>query len=139
MVSEPSFGFDARWRNMPPIVRFAVVGGVNTLFGYGAYAFFLWIGLYYASAALLGTIASIVFNYFTTGRLVFGRRYRFDRLLPFLMVYGTIYALNVAALAALQRLGVGPYAAGLAPIVPLSIVAFFLLRRFVFGAAHVAD
>ncbi len=120
-----------RWQAVPRLLRFLVVGGVNTLFGYGAYALFVVIGLHYAMAALLGTIAGVLFNFFTTGRLVFDRLSAAD-LWRFVAVYGIVYLLNVGALALLARLGIGPYAGGLACIVPMALVSFVLQRRFVF-------
>lgn len=137
-------GFDTaptlstRWSGLPPFLRFLVVGVVNTLFGYGAYAFFLWIGFHFSAAALLGTVAGVIFNFFTTGRLVFDRARRFRSALPFVAVYSVVYAINVALLALLEHLGVGPYLAGLILIVPLALISFLLMRRFVFGPSHAA-
>ena len=125
----------SRWRRLPSFARFVVVGGVNTLFGYGAYALFLWLGFHFASAALLGTLAGIVFNFFTTGRFVFDGSHDFRRLPRFVGTYVVIYLINVGSIAALVRLGLSPYTAGFVLVAPMAFVSFVLMRR-VFRPAH---
>ena len=51
--------------------RFLIVGTINTLFGYGVFAALITAGLESALALALATIAGVIFNYFTTGKLVF--------------------------------------------------------------------
>lgn len=126
------------WLATPRLVRFFLIGGVNTLFGYGAYAGLLFVGLHYAWAALLGTIAGVIFNFFTTGRLVFDRSAP-GGLLRFVAAYAVVYLLNVAALWALERLGLDPYVSGLIMILPMACVSYLLMRRFVFRSPRAAD
>jgi putative flippase GtrA len=52
--------------------RFLLVGALNTLFGYFLYGSLILIGINYKLAALLATIQGVLFNFQTTGRLVFG-------------------------------------------------------------------
>lgn len=125
------------WVSTPRLIRFFIVGAVNTVFGYGAYALLLFMGLHYAWAALLGTVAGVIFNFFTTGRLVFDRSTS-GGLLRFASVYAVIYVLNVAALWVLDGFGINPYVSGLILIVPMACVSYLLMRRFVFGSAHAA-
>jgi putative flippase GtrA len=125
------------WFATPRLLRFFAVGGLNTLFGYGAYAALLFVGFHYAWAALLATIAGVTFNYFTTGRLVFDHMSR-SRLLRFVGVYFVTYLINVAALAVLEHFGVGAYVAGLVMIVPMAFVSFLLMKHFVFRSERVA-
>lgn len=119
------------WTSTPRLLRFFLVGGVNTVFGYGAYALFLLIGLHYVWAALLGTVAGVIFNFFTTGRLVFDRSTS-GGLFRFVAVYAVMYLLNVAALWVLDRFGLNPYVSGLILILPMACVSYLLMRRFVF-------
>ena len=44
-------------------MKFIFIGGINTLFGYGVYLFFLFFGLNFAIAALVSTILGIIFNF----------------------------------------------------------------------------
>ena len=120
------------WRRMPRLLRFFVVGSVNTLFGYGAFALLLWCGLHYALATSLATVAGIVFNFFTTGRLVFEGTRGFVDLLRFVVVYGLVYLVNIAALAFFDHQGVGPYVVGLILVVPMALLSYVLMHRVVF-------
>ena len=52
--------------------KFLLVGVLNTLFGYFLYGSLILIGLNYKYAVLLATIIGVLFNFQTTGRLVFG-------------------------------------------------------------------
>ncbi len=114
-------------------LRFLVVGGLNTAFGYG---------LFYVALALLpttflalcvSTALAILFNFFTTGTLVFGSR-DYRRILRFYGVYGIVFLYNAAGLAMLERAGVAPQIGGLI-LLPGAVIASYLLNRhFVFGA-----
>ena len=122
-----------------PFLRFLLVGGVNTLFGWAAFALLVTLGVHYAFAAALSTIASIVFNFFSTGTLVF--RQRDPRLFPrFLAVYGICWAVLVLVLRAADRAGVDTRLAGLLFAFPQALLAYALQRAFVFtrrdGAAR---
>ena len=120
------------WSALPRLLRFFVVGGINTLFGYAAYAFLLYVGLHYVLAALFGTVAGVLFNFLTTGTLVFDGMSK-ARLRRFIGVYCATYVINVALLGALVAAGIGAYVAGLVCIVPMALVYYLLMRRFVFG------
>ena len=122
----------------PPLghafARFLAVGVLNALFGYGLFAALLFADLHYSVALLLATTGGVLFNFKTTGRLVFGSRD--NRLVfRFVTVYGAVYAVNVALLKALLAAGLDPYAAGALLVLPVAGLAFVLMRRFVFKHA----
>ncbi|WP_376850513.1 GtrA family protein [Caenimonas terrae] len=112
-------------------MRFLLVGGLNTLVGYGLFALFTWTGLSYPLAIALATVLGVAFNFQSTGRLVFGGA-PLGRLGRFVGAYVVTYLLNVAAVAGLLALGLNVYLANAAVIVPLAIVTYFLQRTFVF-------
>lgn len=115
------------------ILRFFVVGGVNTAFGYGVFALLIWIGLPKELAAFLSTICGILFNFKTTGTIVF--KNRDNRLIfRFFAVYGVTYLLNIGLLDVFENFGIGPYIAGAIIILPVSLLGFFLNKRFVFNS-----
>ena len=118
-------------RTLPQFLRFVLVGGLNTVFGYALFALFAWAGLPYPVAIALATVAGVLFNYQTTGRLVFSGPGR-GRLWRFFAVYGVVYVLNVAAVSALLRTGLNVYAANALAIPPLVLASFLLQRSFVF-------
>ena len=57
------------WQSRFP--QFVLVGILNTAFGYGCFALFIYLGLHYTIAVLLGTCLGILFNFKTLGHLVF--------------------------------------------------------------------
>lgn len=114
------------------VIKFICVGFVNTVFGYAVYLIFLMVGLNFALAALLSTIFGIIFNFFTTGRLVFGSRE--NSLFPkFLLVYFILYAFTVAGLSALNIWGISYEIGGAIMILPNALLAFILNKRLVFN------
>ncbi|HBA61365.1 MAG TPA: polysaccharide biosynthesis protein GtrA [Elusimicrobia bacterium] len=114
-------------------VRFIAVGVLNTIFGYSLFALLIFVGLHYALAALVGQVLGVLFNFKTTGRLVFGSRDN-SLLLRFLGVYSFTYVVNVFALKGLKGLGWNMYLAGAAMLLPMAIIAFLLNKRLVFMA-----
>ena len=113
------------------IIRFCVVGLLNTAFGYGLYALFVYLGTLPELALLVATIIGVIFNFFTTGRLVF--RNSDNRLfMRFAAGYTAIYVLNALALRGAISAGLGPLVAQ-AILLPFSVVgAFAIMRAFVF-------
>ncbi len=115
------------------LLRFAAVGLLNTAFGYSIYAVALWVGLNYAAAAAVGTVLGVIFNFKTTGRLVFHSKD--NRLvLKFLGVYILVYLANVMGLSLLTIVGLSAYVAGLVTLLPAAILAFLLNKKWVFKA-----
>lgn len=83
-------------------VRFLFVGVINTIFGYGVFLLFIWFGMHYSIALLFANILGILFNYKTTGYIVFQNKS--NRLLvKFFMVYGVVYLFNLLELYLLDR------------------------------------
>ncbi len=78
-------------------VRFLFVGVINTAFGYGMFVFFIWIGLHYSLALLCANFLGILFNYKTTGYIVFENRSN-RLLLHFFAVYAVVYLFNLGEL-----------------------------------------
>ncbi|MFA5062286.1 MAG: GtrA family protein [Patescibacteria group bacterium] len=112
-------------------IRFLIVGGINTLFGYGVFALLLFVGLHYALAAFLGTILGILFNFKTTGVIVFNSHNNW-LIFKFFGVYGVTYILNVLGLYLFSLAQISAYIGGAILILPMAFVAFFLNKRFVF-------
>lgn len=111
---------------------FCAVGVLNTAFGYSVFAGLLYAGLGRALALLLATCVGVLFNYFSTGRIVFGNRGA-GRLPRFIASYAVVYVCNLAVMEALVALGVNVYVAGAVAIVSSTVVAFLLNRLFVFS------
>ena len=114
-------------------MKFLIVGCINTLFGYLAFALFIFWGFHYAISSLLATILGVLFNFKTTGAFVFQNKDN-SRLFRFFCVYGVWYVCNIIFLKILGSIGMDMYLAGAVVIVPLAILSFFLNKHFVFEA-----
>jgi len=113
-------------------VRFVLVAILNTAFGYGLFAFFIWIGLHYTLATLLSTILGVLFNFKTYGVLVFKNKDN-KRIIRFVLVYCFLYLCNIGGIALLKGFGMSSYLAGLVMIVPVGLLGYFLNKKFVYG------
>jgi len=112
-------------------MRFLFIGGINTLFGYGVFALFIYMGMHYALAALLGTVCGVLFNFKTTGIFVF-RSHENRLIFRFVAVYLVVYALNVLGLKLGAMMDINAYIAGAVLILPTAIVAYLLQKKYVF-------
>lgn len=111
-------------------VAFLGAGVINTLFGYGAFALFLWAGLGKDLAVLFGMIAGIAFNYGTIGKVFAAQG--FTRLPHFLATYALLFVANIAALRLLESFGLGHLVAEAIILPCLVPVTFLAMRFFVF-------
>lgn len=115
-------------------VRFLVVGGLNTLVGYALFAAFYLVSGQRQASLIGATVIGVIFNYFTTGRLVFAARGH-GALLPFILGYAVVLGLNMVALEILTRAG-APALLAQAIALPMSVALSYLANRyFVFARA----
>jgi len=112
-------------------LRYLVVGGINTAFGYGVFAALVLVGVHYAIAAATSTVAGVLFNFQTYGRLVFGRADR-RLLFRFVLVYGLNYVIGVSLLRLGRELGIHVLVTSAVLILPMSGLAFLLNKLLVF-------
>ena len=113
---------------------FIVVGGLNTLIGYGLFAVFYLLSHQRQASLVAATVIGVLFNFFTTGRLVFAN-HGYRMLFPFVLVYAVVLALNMAALEALARAGVSTLGAQAIALPILAAVTYLLNRYIVFAGA----
>lgn len=113
-------------------IVYLLVGVLNTAFGYGVYALFIFLGLHYTAATFLSTVIGILFNFKTIGGIVF--KSKDNRLIfRFFGVYAICYLINIACLKAMTLMGMSNmYLAGLILLLPVALLAFYLNKRFVF-------
>jgi putative flippase GtrA len=83
------------------------------------------------AAALIATICGILFNFQSTGMLVFKNRDN-RLLLRFFGVYLFTYLLNIGLLTVFDMAGVGSLIAGAIIAIPKAIASFLLMRKLVF-------
>jgi putative flippase GtrA len=119
----------------PRFIKFLFVGGLNTLFGYGMFALFIYFHFHYSIASLLATMLGVLFNFKTTGKLVF--KSNDNRLiLRFIGVYVIVYLMNILLLKILQLFGMNVYLSGAIVILPLAILSYLLNSRYVFSSSQ---
>lgn len=115
------------WR----FVRFLAVGGLNTAVGYLIFTALILLGLPTTAAIVTGTVLGVLFNYFSTGGLVFRDRAG-GRLPRFVAVYLVQMGINIAAMSALEHAGLHPLVAGAMVLPWLAVFTFLAMRWFVF-------
>jgi len=116
-------------------IRFLLVGGLNTAFSYVAFAAIYMATHSDLTAVVLATIAGVLFNYFSTGNLVFSYK-GVNRLPLFVLGYVVICTLNIFLLEALAAVGLRPLLGQLIVVGPLAIVAYYVNSRIVFRASR---
>ena len=116
------------------LLRFLLVGGVNTLFGYTIFAAAYVLTGDHRLAVAASIVLGVLFNFVTTGRIVFGSRSG-RALIPFILAYVFALVLNVVLLDLLLRIGLNAFV-GQALCLPVVVVTAYLINaRFVFRPA----
>ncbi len=113
-------------------LRFLVIGALNTLFGYSLYALLVFIGINYTLARIMAIIIGIIFNFFTTGRVVFKNKDN-GLIFRFILVYAVTMTLDVLVLRRLVAgLKINEYLAGALVTIPIALLSFLLNSIFTF-------
>ena len=132
--SHPRAGLGiAALRENRRILLFLAVGALNTIFGYSVFAAVYLATENHNVALLAATTIGILFNFLTTGRIVFGNR-SWRALPPFVLTYAFGFALNALLLNALLRTGIDALVAQ-AICLPVIVVSSYAINsRLVFRA-----
>lgn len=112
------------------IIKFLSAGILNTGFGYAVYAGLLFFDAPYLVALFVATVAGVIFNYFTFGRIVFkglGSWFVFAR---FILAYALIYSVNAGFLGVLTEYFLfNPYI-GQVLCIPIGVSLSWLLMNY---------
>jgi putative flippase GtrA len=114
-------------------LRFLVVGGMNTAFGYGVYVFLVFLGVNFAVSNLCSLVLGILFSFHTQGTLVF-KNSESGLFLRYVAMWSVLYLSNTVMIGSLIKLGADAYSAGALAIIPNTVISFFLQKRFIFSA-----
>ena len=117
-------------RNAPRFMRFIAVGVLNTLFGYGVFSAAILVGANPFVALVIAYAVGVVFNFFTTGRLVF--RERRASIVKFVFAYVLIYLFNAALYWLLATTGANPLLVQALCIPVVTVFSYTLFNTFVF-------
>ena len=117
----------------PRIIKFLSVGVLNTVFGYAVYAILIFVNVPYLIALFVSTVAGVVFNYFSFGRMVFhgyGGWFVFGK---FVISYGVMYLVNAALLRTLTKdFLFSPYVGQIICIPPSILLSWLLMNYWVY-------
>ena len=116
---------------------FLAAGGLNTCFGYAAFAAFLWLSGSKELAVVLGTAAGVTFNFGTYGAVFSSSG--FARLPHFIGFYMTLLFANILLLRLLTSAGINPYLGQAIFILLSTPISFVTMRRLVFPRSRVAN
>ena len=112
-------------------LNFLLVGGLNTVVGYFFFVGFSYVGLRYPLAVLCANVFGVLFNYKTTGSMVFHTRTH-HAIGAFIAVYMVLYCINVLLMSVALYWVTNVYMAGLLITLPVALLAFILNKHFVF-------
>lgn len=113
-------------------IRFIFVGVLNTAFGYGVYCLGIWIGLSYWWATLISNVLGVVFNFKTTGVLVF-KNHNNWLFFRFALCYVLAYFLNVGIIALFTHFTtINQYISGFVATVFVALFSFCFQKWVVF-------
>ncbi len=114
-------------------IRFLLTGALNTAFGYMMFSLFTYLTGYPSLSVVLANIVGVLFNFKTYGTLVFSSKdnsliYRF---------FGAYIFITIVQIISLKLLllyvGItNPHLAGAIVTLPMALLSFILLRKFVF-------
>jgi len=114
------------------IIKYLIVGGINTCFGYAIYWVLLQLNFNFIIAVFFSTVAGIIFNFFTIGTFVFKSKNDTNTFYKFLGTYCFRYFLSIAGIAFFHSYGMSYEVAGAVTIVLNAIIGFFLHKYLVF-------
>jgi putative flippase GtrA len=117
--------------------KFILIGLLNTMFGYSAYALLIFFGLSFALALLISTVSGIIFNYFTFGQLFFNIGVNLENFIKFIITYLFIYLLNVSFLHLMINIwNVNSYMSQFLFLIPAAAISWLLMNYWVFKEVY---
>lgn len=119
-------------------LKFVFVGIINTIFGYSIYALLIMLGVHYTLAMLCSTIIGSLFNFKTTGKIVF-KNTKNNLIFRFLFVYVAMYLFNMLVIKSCVFLNYNLYLSGVIALFFAVPISFLLNRAFVFRGKYEAN
>ena len=113
-------------------LRFLVAGSFNTLFGFAAYSSAIIAGAPVWGSLMLGLVAGIFFNFFSTGLYVF-RDLALSRVPRFVFCYLTAYGVNLKLIGWFSMLTHNHILSQAILALPMAIFTYVLMAWIAFG------
>jgi len=113
--------------------RFISVGILNTFFGYGVGILFITVlPFHYSISILLATFFGIIFNYFTSSKLVFNVSLSNNKLIIFVINYIFLYLLTLLLMQSIFYFNINlDTRLAYLIVAPFIIVLTFVTQRFI--------
>jgi len=118
-------------RQPPRFAKFVVVGCVNAVVSYSTFGLALFLTHADNLSVVISWCVGIAFNFFSTGRLVFGNR-DLSRAGPFVLSYAVCMGVNLALINALHVVGLGGLIAQAICLPVVVVVSYVINSRLVF-------
>lgn len=120
--------YNISWR----FIKFLFVGALNTLFGYVVFAVFNFFNLHYTLSAFLATVLGVLFNFKTTGIIVFKNNDN-KLLIRFISIYLFMYFIAILELKTFTLFFLTNMYLNYALILlPNAFISYILMKKFVF-------
>ena len=108
-------------------MKFLFVGALNTAFGYSVYAVFITLHASHNIALTIQYILGVLWNFKTTGVIVF-KNHDNSRIIRFFLSYIVTYSINLVCLNILVYFGVGKYLSQAIMVLPMAILSAMSIR-----------
>jgi putative flippase GtrA len=112
-------------------LRYLFTGVLNTIFGVFVYLIFSQMGFNYTIALAFSTFVGVLFNYLTLSTLVFKTSNKMV-LIKYYLNYLLVYCVSILWIYFLLKLGFDQNFSGVIVIITMSLLNFYVLKRFVF-------
>ncbi len=128
-MSEASFDVS---KTRKQVVLFIFIGTLNTLFSYGVYSFFIFIGFNYIFSSAISFFFGTLFSFITLGKIVFNMS-NYKLIKKFILVYMFIYFTYIFFIKIVYLLSNNLYLSGIISIVFVASLSFILNKYFIFS------
>ncbi len=115
-------------------IRFLLVGGLNTIVGYGLYVILVFFNINYLIANTISTIIGVLHSYLWNRFFTFKSKEKaFKEILKFISVYIISYLLGMGTLFVFKEvLNLSPYIAGFINLFITTLISWFGHKYFSF-------
>lgn len=113
------------------ILKFLLVGIINTGVYYALYSFFIYLKFDYKWAVLFATISGAFFSFKTFGKFVFKNSNK-NIIYKFLFSYSILYLFSIAFINIFEKIFFNYYISGFFATLCCAILSFILNKWYVF-------